>query len=134
MAAEPTATAESTPGTDGVLDALFCERGQLRTPTEHGRFTCPCECAASDEQSALDQLTLVYEQQTLEGQRFAPDDALDPESDDEAQLSYTRTAHCSDCDAEQDVSAKVMQTRSADEPPTRHYTCKVCGKSWREDE
>ena len=47
-------------------------------------------------------------------------------ADDEG-LTYSRTKHCESCEDERQVQAQVLQTRSADEPPTRQYTCRACG-------
>lgn len=40
---------------------------------------------------------------------------------------------CPSCKNEE-VYFWMMQTRAADEPPTRFYRCTKCGKTWREYE
>jgi len=39
---------------------------------------------------------------------------------------------CSKCGKNQKVSFWMIQTRSADESPTRFFRCTVCSETWRE--
>lgn len=39
---------------------------------------------------------------------------------------------CPNCEDIQDVEYWEIQTRSADEAPTRFFKCLTCGKNWRE--
>ncbi|MHA1200955.1 MAG: transcription factor S [Candidatus Heimdallarchaeaceae archaeon] len=40
--------------------------------------------------------------------------------------------YCSKCKTKQNVSFWQIQTRSADESPTRFFRCVTCGETWRE--
>lgn len=40
--------------------------------------------------------------------------------------------HCPRCDKKSDTEYWEIQTRSADESPTRFFKCLECGKQWRE--
>jgi transcription factor S len=40
--------------------------------------------------------------------------------------------HCPRCDEKTDTEYWEIQTRSADESPTRFFKCLVCSKQWRE--
>ncbi len=40
--------------------------------------------------------------------------------------------YCARCDSIQEVEYWEIQTRSADEAPTRFFKCLTCGKQWRE--
>lgn len=53
---------------------------------------------------------------------------------DESKLSKRGTlvnAQCSKCGHDK-AYVVIMQTRAADEPPTRIYRCEKCGHTWRE--
>lgn len=40
--------------------------------------------------------------------------------------------YCPKCETKQNVSFWQIQTRSADESPTRFFRCVTCGETWRE--
>ncbi len=40
--------------------------------------------------------------------------------------------YCPKCETKQNVSFWQIQTRSADESPTRFFRCITCGETWRE--
>ena len=44
----------------------------------------------------------------------------------------TMEAYCKTCKKKQVVVYWQLQTRSADEAPTRFFRCTVCGTTWRE--
>ena len=44
----------------------------------------------------------------------------------------TKDLYCSICKKKQKVSFWMIQTRSADESPTRFFRCTICGETWRE--
>ncbi|MHA1198249.1 MAG: transcription factor S [Candidatus Heimdallarchaeaceae archaeon] len=44
----------------------------------------------------------------------------------------TKVFYCPQCDKNQKVSFWMVQTRSADESPTRFFRCTECGETWRE--
>ncbi len=44
----------------------------------------------------------------------------------------TKSLYCPKCQKNQQVSFWMVQTRSADESPTRFFKCTVCGETWRE--
>ncbi len=48
-------------------------------------------------------------------------------------LPKTRGVRCPRC-GNDEAYYKIIQTRAADEPPTRIYTCTKCGYTWREYE
>lgn len=52
---------------------------------------------------------------------------------DEANLPITREVTCPKC-GYHEAYYWVVQTRAADEPPTRFYKCRRCGHVWREYE
>jgi DNA-directed RNA polymerase subunit M len=52
---------------------------------------------------------------------------------DEASLPITREVTCPKC-GYHEAYYWVVQTRAADEPPTRFYKCRRCGHVWREYE
>lgn len=47
--------------------------------------------------------------------------------------SIVRNVECPRC-GNREAYAWMMQTRAADEPPTRFYRCTKCGYTWREYE
>ncbi len=54
---------------------------------------------------------------------------------DETQTDSTKPTkeiYCSKCKKNQKVSFWMVQTRSADESPTRFFRCSICGETWRE--
>jgi len=52
---------------------------------------------------------------------------------DVSKLPITREVTCKKCGAHE-AYYWVIQTRAADEPPTRFYKCVKCGFVWREYE
>lgn len=40
--------------------------------------------------------------------------------------------YCKNCDSHQEIEYWEIQTRSADEAPTRFFRCTNCDKNWRE--
>ncbi len=48
-------------------------------------------------------------------------------------LPVTRSVECPKC-GNREAYYWMMQTRAADEPPTRFYRCTKCGFTWREYE
>lgn len=44
----------------------------------------------------------------------------------------SKEMYCSNCKSMQDVEYWEIQTRSADESPTRFFRCLNCDKNWRE--
>ncbi|MBY9001160.1 MAG: transcription factor S [Candidatus Heimdallarchaeota archaeon] len=44
----------------------------------------------------------------------------------------TKEMYCSKCENKQKISFWMVQTRSADESPTRFFRCTACGETWRE--
>ena len=44
----------------------------------------------------------------------------------------SKEMYCGNCKSMQDVEYWEIQTRSADESPTRFFKCLNCGKNWRE--
>lgn len=108
------------------IDELFCGCGTLREPMPSGGLSCPDGCT----QVGSGKASLVLEiPQEKRGDLTIADGS---ELQDNDGLEYTRRKHCGACEEEQEVEARVAQTRSADEPPTRQYTCRDCGKRWRE--
>ncbi|MEM0001416.1 MAG: transcription factor S [Desulfurococcaceae archaeon] len=55
------------------------------------------------------------------------------EETDLSKLPITREVTCKKCGAHE-AYYWVLQTRAADEPPTRFYKCVKCGYVWREYE
>ena len=53
------------------------------------------------------------------------------EEDKRKNASFTTLVSCPRC-GHTPVQYIEMQTRSADEPPTRFYRCPKCGYKWRE--
>jgi len=54
---------------------------------------------------------------------------------DENEVDSTKPVkemYCPACKKNQKVSFWMIQTRSADESPTRFFRCTVCGETWRE--
>ena len=49
---------------------------------------------------------------------------------DESGLRSTVREFCPNCGHER-ASYELLQTRSADEAPTRFFTCEKCGHKWR---
>lgn len=50
-----------------------------------------------------------------------------------SKLPITREARCKKC-GHNEAYYWILQTRAADEPPTRFYKCVKCGYVWREYE
>ena len=44
----------------------------------------------------------------------------------------TKEMYCPACKKNQKISFWMLQTRSADESPTRFFRCTACGETWRE--
>ena len=44
----------------------------------------------------------------------------------------TKDMYCPQCKTNRKVSFWMVQTRSADESPTRFFKCTECGETWRE--
>lgn len=54
---------------------------------------------------------------------------------DETEIDSTKPTedkYCEDCKKIQKISFWMIQTRSADESPTRFFRCTICDKTWRE--
>ena len=54
---------------------------------------------------------------------------------DESEIDTTKPIkemYCPKCKTKQNVSFWQIQTRSADESPTRFFRCTACGETWRE--
>ena len=54
---------------------------------------------------------------------------------DESKVDSTKPKedmYCANCKKIQKVSFWMIQTRSADESPTRFFRCSECGETWRE--
>ena len=82
---------------------------------------CGREAAVDEERAAAFVST--------EHQRNADVIEADPEADVEGRPTTT-DVHCDECGTER-AYYEIMQTASADEPPTRFFKCKDCGSVWR---
>jgi len=129
------------PNTSGIrvdqirngIDTLFCQCGSLLRPQKQGNKICPKGCQSQNNKVSSEEMTMVISQ--IQRPKLEVYDTTENKSDtveENGQQVYKRTKWCDKCDAERAVRAQIEQTRSADEPPTRLYTCKVCRKSWRE--
>lgn len=91
---------------------------------EDGVMVC-AGCGATAEQDAEAAAQFV----TTESQT----DAEVIESDPDANFEGKPTATDVTCEAcgHDEAWYEIKQTASADEPPTRFFKCKECGKRWR---
>lgn len=109
----------------------FCPKcGKLMIPERDGDKTiliCP-KCGYKAEVNSEDDISFT---ETIEHD-------LEKETTivvDEAELDKTlptREMYCPKCKKKQPVSYWMLQTRSADESPTRFFRCTVCKYTWRE--
>lgn len=110
------------------IDGFFCRCGTLREPTDSNGLVCPNGCRPPASGPDCELVSTTYQQQR-EDLTVVEGDELEAVG----SVEFTRTEHCESCDESREVKAHVAQVRSADEPPTRQYTCAVCGHSWREE-
>ena len=54
------------------------------------------------------------------------------EEEDIDKTKPIKDLYCPKCKKNQPVNFWMIQTRSADESPTRFFRCTVCGETWRE--
>ncbi len=108
----------------------FCPRcGSLMLPQRmsDGKLVWKCRSCGYVEDSAPAQPLLIRQQiKHSEKERIVVID----DSVEKMGMTITR-AVCPKCGNEQ-AYAWVMQTRRADEPPTRFFKCTRCGHVWRE--
>mgnify|MGYP001772722513 CR=1 FL=1 len=110
----------------------FCPRcgGLMRPQKESGRSFLVCSrCGYKEEAASNASLKMssriehgVKEKMVIIGGE-----------ENVANLPITRDVTCKRCGA-QEAYYWVLQTRAADEPPTRFYKCVKCGYVWREYE
>ncbi len=102
----------------------FCDDCGSMMKKEDGVMVC-AGCGATAEQEVETEAFISTEEQT--------DDEL-IESSEEANFEGKPTAKDVVCDAcaHEEAWYTIKQTASADEPPTRFFKCKNCGKKWRE--
>lgn len=102
----------------------FCESCGSLMRSEGDRMVCS-SCGASTAKD--DGLAEAYT--TTERQRTDDVIEADPGQADEGKPTAT-DVRCDSC-GHDEAWYTIKQTASADEPPTRFFKCKRCGKRWR---
>ncbi len=109
----------------------FCEEcGQLKLPKklEDGTAVLICSNGHTKEvRGASDAYTLESKRTPSEHEEMIIDDGSTKYAGEALVERY-----CERCKSVQPTSIKLLQTRSADEAPTRFFTCTTCGTSSRE--
>jgi DNA-directed RNA polymerase subunit M len=101
----------------------FCPKcGSLLLPKE-GLLVCE-NCHYSEKLERPEEYTLT---KTVEDKK---EEGISVVEEERARLPTTR-ATCPAC-GNSTAYWWIVQTRRADEPPTRFYRCTKCGKTWRE--
>ncbi|MFB0544279.1 MAG: transcription factor S [Candidatus Hodarchaeota archaeon] len=104
----------------------FCECGALMMPKkdENGNILLVCgKCGKTISKESSGGYTIsskIEKSETIVIQ--------DPSKS--TSFSFTKIK-CPSCDS-MEAYYWMEQTRNIDEPPTRFYRCKKCGKTWRE--
>ncbi|MCS7103369.1 MAG: transcription factor S [Candidatus Korarchaeum sp.] len=105
---------------------MFCPKcGTLLRPKKAGKklaYYCP-SCGYESENSPKGNSQVVTKVASDEGDLII-------ESEERIAAPIVE-ARCPKCGNEQ-AYVEIVQTRAADEPPTRIYTCTKCKHSWRE--
>jgi DNA-directed RNA polymerase subunit M len=108
----------------------FCpECGKLLYPDEKNHTILVCSKCGYKRELAKDEEVILTEEikhdpimDSMEVVAVSQADTTKP----------TKDIYCSKCQKNQKVSFWMVQTRSADESPTRFFKCTVCGETWRE--
>jgi DNA-directed RNA polymerase subunit M len=99
----------------------FCPKcGSLLIPKD-GLLVCE-SCGYSEKVEKPEEYTLAKKVEEKGG--------VEVIEEERKPLPTTRTT-CPAC-GNSTAYWWILQTRSADEPPTRFYRCTKCGKTWRE--
>lgn len=101
----------------------FCPKCDSLLVPEGGKLIC-ASCGYSEEIRDTEGYTLVSNKKRKEETGIV-------ESEESAVTLPTTRAHCPKC-GNNTAYWWMLQTRRADEPPTRFYRCTKCGKTWRE--
>ena len=97
---------------------MFCKKcGSMMLPVEKKKIF-QCSCGFTAEGTVTFTETETKETETI---GIAEEKNINPLID----------AHCKKCGHDK-AHYWVVQTRSADEPPTRFFKCQKCGHTWRE--
>jgi len=102
----------------------FCDDCGSMMKKQDGVMVCT-SCGERTEQTVDTEEFVTTEEQT-------GDEII--ESSEDANFEGKPTANDVTCDECGNTEAwyTIKQTASADEPPTRFFKCKRCGKKWRE--
>ena len=112
----------------------FCPRcGTLMRPKSvNGKLYLVCpNCGYSEEVNqggASRQVTVSQKIVHVPKEKIVVVDANAPPPTAQVLKGSVRCPRC----GHDEVLAWMMQTRAADEPPTRFYRCLKCGYTWRE--
>ena len=85
------------------------------------------ECSSCDEVAPRDDR--IDEEYQTEQKQDEVTEAVESNGN-EVVGPTTDNVTCGDCGNGR-ASYRIMQTRAADEPPTRFYKCVECGNRWR---
>ena len=133
MAINQCQTLETQDQSNSDIEALFCECGTLLEPQADGRAACPEGCSSHSNRGVKTGSFVVVLTQNERPELTVHDPSIDDNTPSgDYELTFTRTEFCEACGAEEPVRAKIAQTRAADEPATRLYTCRTCRNTWRE--
>ncbi len=100
----------------------FCPKcGNLLEP-EGGKLVCK-QCGYEEKLERPEEYTLVKEVESNRGEITV--------IEEEKKVLPTTRVTCPNC-GNDTAYWWILQTRRADEPPTRFYRCTKCGKTWRE--
>jgi len=111
----------------------FCPKcGTLMRPMSiNGKlyFVCP-KCGYKEETQGKTAQALSFSQKVMHTpkEKIVVVDATAPPPTAQVLKGSVRCPRCGN----DEVLAWMMQTRAADEPPTRFYKCTKCGYTWRE--
>ena len=110
----------------------FCPKcGSIMVPKkENGKtvYKCPkCGYEESGEASGSVKIKTVIKH-SIKEKTLVLEDERPP-----AGAQITKGVVCPKC-GNDEAYFWILQTRAADEPPTRFYKCTKCGKVWREYE
>lgn len=102
----------------------------MRPVKESGKSILVCSrCGYKEESSGSNAFKF-----SSKIEHSAKDKTIILENDiDVAKLPVTKEVTCRKCGAHE-AYYWIIQTRAADEPPTRFYKCVKCGYVWREYE
>lgn len=102
----------------------FCsDCGSLMRAENNDMVCSNCGTIESKDETLTDQYTSTQEQTS--------EDVIETEEGDAFEGKPTATdVTCDDC-GHGEAWYELKQTASADEPPTRFFKCKDCGKQWR---